>query len=278
VIGNNVANANTVGFKQGGACSPTCTRTRSPAAAAAPASASRSTAIQQNFSQGNVSTTSNPLDVAINGSGFFRMDTNGTVSYSRNGQFHLDKDGFIVNATGSKVTGYGVDAAGNVLISDAGRCRSRSPAAGDAPRRRADRPQPRLRANRSSRRLRRSPIPTTLQQGDVDDGLRQPRQPHAFTPTTQDRGEHLDRVRRDRRTALPARSAAAVRHRRHARRRHAALPFTSRSPSPTARPRRSRSRSTTGRDAVRQPFGVNTLQQDGFSSGSCRASRSAATA
>jgi flagellar hook protein FlgE len=42
------------------------------------------------------------------------------VNYSRNGQFHLDKDGFVVNATGSKVTGYGVDANGNIVISDAG--------------------------------------------------------------------------------------------------------------------------------------------------------------
>jgi len=48
------------------------------------------------------------------------MDTNGTISYTRNGQFHLDKDGYIVNATSSKVTGYGVDSAGNILISNAG--------------------------------------------------------------------------------------------------------------------------------------------------------------
>jgi flagellar hook protein FlgE len=121
VIGNNVANANTVGFKQGGAVfADVYANSLAGGGQSAAGIGVAVTGIQQNFSQGNVSTTNNPLDVAVNGGGFFRMDTNGTVSYSRNGQFHLNKDGFIVNTTGSKVTGYGVDAAGNVLISDAG--------------------------------------------------------------------------------------------------------------------------------------------------------------
>jgi flagellar hook protein FlgE len=117
-IGNNVANASTVGFKSSsvvfadvyanslGASLSTTTGIGTAVAA-----------VQANFGQGNLRSTSNPLDVAINGSGFFRLDTNGSISYSRNGQFHLDKDGFIVNATGSKLTGYGVDANGNILVS-----------------------------------------------------------------------------------------------------------------------------------------------------------------
>jgi flagellar hook protein FlgE len=121
VIGNNVANANTVGFKQGGVMfADVYANSLAGGGQSAPGIGVAVTGIQQNFSQGNVSTTSNPLDVAINGGGFFRMDTNGTISYTRNGQFHLDKDGFIVNTTGSKVTGYGVDSAGNILISSAG--------------------------------------------------------------------------------------------------------------------------------------------------------------
>jgi flagellar hook protein FlgE len=121
VIGNNVANANTVGFKQGGAIFADVYANSLAGAGGTNAGIGVAvTAIQQNFVQGNISTTSNPLDVAINGGGFFRMDTNGTVSYTRNGQFHLDKDGFIVNATGSKATGYGVDAAGNIIISNPG--------------------------------------------------------------------------------------------------------------------------------------------------------------
>jgi flagellar hook protein FlgE len=77
-------------------------------------------AIQAQWVQGNLSTTSNPLDLAINGGGLFRMDTNGTVTYSRNGQFHADKDGYIVNAQGARLTGYGVDANGAIVPSTPG--------------------------------------------------------------------------------------------------------------------------------------------------------------
>jgi flagellar hook protein FlgE len=59
-----------------------------------------------------VSATNNPLDVAINGSGFFRMSNNGAISYSRNGQFQLDKNGGIVNAQGLALTGYIADVNG----------------------------------------------------------------------------------------------------------------------------------------------------------------------
>jgi flagellar hook protein FlgE len=121
VIGNNISNANTVGFKQGNAVfADVYANSLAGGSGNSAGIGVGVVAIQQNFVQGNVSTTSNPLDIAINGNGFFRMDTNGTVSYTRNGQFHLDKDGFIVNATGSKATGYGVDAAGTILISNPG--------------------------------------------------------------------------------------------------------------------------------------------------------------
>src|SRR6266498_2222344 len=116
-IGNNVANANTVGFKSSSvvfadvyASSLGATSGNSIGIGTAVA------AVRGNFGQGNVSTTSNPLDIAINGQGFFRLDTNGSITYSRNGQFHLDKDGFIVNSNGGKATGYGVDAAGTILV------------------------------------------------------------------------------------------------------------------------------------------------------------------
>jgi flagellar hook protein FlgE len=69
-------------------------------------------AVSQLFTQGNITTTNNPLDVAINGGGFFRMDNGGEITYQRNGQFQLDKNGFIVNPTGSKLTGYVANASG----------------------------------------------------------------------------------------------------------------------------------------------------------------------
>ena len=71
--------------------------------------------VAQQFTQGNISVTSNPLDIAINGKGFFRMEQTGAVSYTRNGQFRFDSQGFIVNSNGLNLTGYGVDANGNIL-------------------------------------------------------------------------------------------------------------------------------------------------------------------
>lgn len=63
-------------------------------------------AVQQQFTQGNITATSNALDVSINGAGFFQMDQNGATTYTRNGQFHLDKNGYIVNDQNLKLTGY----------------------------------------------------------------------------------------------------------------------------------------------------------------------------
>src|SRR5690606_39014571 len=74
----------------------------------------RVNAISQQFTQGQISVTSNPFDVAISGEGFFRMDTNGSIAYSRNGQFHLDPTGYVVNAKGEKLTGYPADVNGQI--------------------------------------------------------------------------------------------------------------------------------------------------------------------
>lgn len=63
-------------------------------------------AVQQQFTQGNITSTNNPLDISINGAGFFQMDQNGATTYTRNGQFHLDKNGFIINDQNMKLTGY----------------------------------------------------------------------------------------------------------------------------------------------------------------------------
>lgn len=118
-IGNNVANASTVGFKSSSLVFADIYANSIGASVSTSIGIGTAVAaVQANFGQGNLRTTSNPLDVAINGSGFFRLDTNGSISYSRNGQFHLDKDGHIVNATGAKLTGYGVDALGNVLVAN----------------------------------------------------------------------------------------------------------------------------------------------------------------
>ena len=56
---------------------------------------------QKNFAAGSLQTTDQPLDMAINGRGFFQiMQPDGTTAYSRDGTFHLDSNGQIVTASG----------------------------------------------------------------------------------------------------------------------------------------------------------------------------------
>ncbi len=114
VIGNNIANANTVGMKS--------SRVEFSEVVAASLGASGSSqggigvsvpTVSQSFSQGNISITGNNLDVAINGGGFFQLQmADGTMAYSRAGQFKLDSQGNMVSNTGGKVMGYQTTAAG----------------------------------------------------------------------------------------------------------------------------------------------------------------------
>ncbi|HRO56142.1 MULTISPECIES: flagellar hook protein FlgE [Nitrosomonas] len=115
VTGNNIANANTVGFKQSQAQFADVYANALGGGRNQIGIGTQLAAVAQEFNQGNVTPTNNPLDVAITGNGFFRMDNNGTISFTRNGQFHLDKDGFLVNASNYNVTGFGADAAGTII-------------------------------------------------------------------------------------------------------------------------------------------------------------------
>ncbi|MBM5575025.1 flagellar hook-basal body complex protein [Deefgea sp. CFH1-16] len=116
VIGNNVANANTVGFKGARAEFADIYASTFGSSSNIAGIGAKNQTIAQQFGQGNTTSTNNPLDIAITGNGFFRMqDPSGTVSYSRNGQFQLDKNGFIVN-NAQLLTGWPVDtASGQVL-------------------------------------------------------------------------------------------------------------------------------------------------------------------
>ncbi|MEB0138785.1 MULTISPECIES: flagellar hook protein FlgE [unclassified Undibacterium] len=113
VIGNNIANANTVGFKQAQTqFADVYANSLSGAAANTAGIGVRVADVAQQFTQGNISSSNNPLDIAINGNGFFRMNTNGAITYSRNGQFQLDKNGYITNSNNSQLTGYVADVNG----------------------------------------------------------------------------------------------------------------------------------------------------------------------
>ena len=115
VIGNNVANANTVGFKQSRAeFADVFANSLSGGDGTQVGIGTNLATVAQQFTQGNITSTSNSLDIAINGGGFFRMSNNGAVTYSRNGQFKMDKDGYIVDAASKRLTGYATDSAGTL--------------------------------------------------------------------------------------------------------------------------------------------------------------------
>ncbi len=118
VISNNVANSNTIGFKAGRAefADVFAASFNGTGANSQVGIGTTIAAVSQNFSQGNVTVTNNPLDLAINGNGFFRVTApDGTEAFTRNGQFDISKDGFIVNAQGYRLSGYGTDANGDIL-------------------------------------------------------------------------------------------------------------------------------------------------------------------
>jgi flagellar hook protein FlgE len=113
VIGNNIANASTVGFKGSRAEFADLYANSLNGAAGNNAGIGVQVAkIAQQFTQGGLETTNNPLDVAVNGGGFFRQVVNGAVQYSRNGQFHEDNTHTLVNAQGAQLTGYLADTNG----------------------------------------------------------------------------------------------------------------------------------------------------------------------
>ncbi len=113
VIGNNVSNAGTVGFKQSQTqFADVYANSLTGAGGSGVGIGTKVAQVAQQFTQGNITATNNPLDLAINGGGFFRMDNNGEVTYQRNGQFQLDRMGYIVNPTGAKLTGYTANSSG----------------------------------------------------------------------------------------------------------------------------------------------------------------------
>ena len=101
VIGNNIANSATYGFKSGTASFADMF------AGSKVGLGVKVAGITQDFTDGTTTNTGRGLDVAISQNGFFRMvDSNGSVFYSRNGQFKLDENRNIVNMQGLQLTGY----------------------------------------------------------------------------------------------------------------------------------------------------------------------------
>jgi len=115
VTGNNIANASTTGFKASRVeFGDVYATSVLGAGSTAIGSGVQIQAVAQRFTQGNVSFTENELDLAINGNGFFVMDQDGEVLYTRAGTFGLDAEGFVVNNAGARLQGYRADDAGNL--------------------------------------------------------------------------------------------------------------------------------------------------------------------
>ncbi|MFL0798694.1 MAG: flagellar basal-body rod protein FlgG [Cellvibrionaceae bacterium] len=112
-ISNNLANVATVGFKRDRAMfedllyqiqrqpgAQTTDNSQLPSGLQL-GTGVRVVATQKEFTQGNLQVTEQPLDVAINNRGFFQIQLpTGDTAYTRNGQFHLNQEGIVVNSNG----------------------------------------------------------------------------------------------------------------------------------------------------------------------------------
>ncbi|MDD0970969.1 MULTISPECIES: flagellar hook protein FlgE [Pseudomonas] len=117
VTGNNIANVATAGFKSSRAeFEDVYSATRLGSGSKVIGNGVRLANVSQQFTQGDINNTGNVLDMGINGSGFFTLSNNGSISYTRAGTFKVDKDGFITNTDyTSRLQGYGVDSNGKVI-------------------------------------------------------------------------------------------------------------------------------------------------------------------
>lgn len=133
VIGNNIANANTYGAKGSRAeFADMYASALNGAGANQIGIGVTLAAVSQQFTQGGITATENPMDLALNGGGFFQMaDSTGSLTYTRNGQFKVDQNGYIVNNSSLRLMGYMAD--GNGVIQPGAAVPLRLPTAGIEP-------------------------------------------------------------------------------------------------------------------------------------------------
>ncbi|PRY18211.1 flagellar hook protein FlgE [Kineococcus rhizosphaerae] len=125
VVGNNIANVNTAGYKSSSVVFAD-TLSQLTKAAGAPTNATGGTnpaqvglgvrvdAITQNMSQGSAQATGKSTDLMLQGDGMFAVQQGDGVFYTRNGSFTLDAQGSVVTNDGAYVMGWKPDSAGNV--------------------------------------------------------------------------------------------------------------------------------------------------------------------
>ncbi len=127
-VSNNIANANTVGYKSGEyVFADQFTKAINAADQARAGMGSGTLGVRRAMTQGTVVSSANALDLAINGKGMFRLlQSSGSadqvdpaaVYYTRNGQFGLDNEGYLVNQNGMYLTGYQPSLDGKEITDD----------------------------------------------------------------------------------------------------------------------------------------------------------------
>ncbi len=119
VVSDNIANTNTIGFKRSRADFQDMVASAGKNELTQTGAGSRVGKVETMWKQGALLSTDSSTDLALSGEGFFVV--HGTANgvdgnfYSRAGQFHLDKDGYVTNVENLKLQGYQADARGNIL-------------------------------------------------------------------------------------------------------------------------------------------------------------------
>jgi flagellar hook protein FlgE len=107
VTSNNLANVATTGFKGSRAeFGDLFASSQAGVSATAVGNGVAVTEMAQQFTQGNIETTGNNLDLAISGNGFFTLSQKGALAYTRDGQFQTDQNGNVITASGANLQVY----------------------------------------------------------------------------------------------------------------------------------------------------------------------------
>jgi flagellar hook protein FlgE len=118
IIGNNIANVNTPGFKESrGSFSDILSQSSGSSGSLQIGRGVRMNAVDMLFAQGSFQSTNEASDLAIDGEGFFIVKDPKTnaLLYTRRGDFTVDRDGNLVNSQGLIVQGFDIDTNGNAL-------------------------------------------------------------------------------------------------------------------------------------------------------------------
>jgi len=112
VTANNIANSQTTGFKSSRSNFAELYANSNSSSSTQVGSGVQLQQVEQSFSQGDIQTTGNSLDLALSGSGFFTVSQGGAQQFTRAGSFQTDSKGFVVNAAGQNLQVYAPNANG----------------------------------------------------------------------------------------------------------------------------------------------------------------------